>query len=73
MAVGSLDTNAHALVGLALRQLAHDRPDGEIALFSAVLKAWLDWAGAMHCPTCERQLIDSAQDELAAARQQCLH
>ena len=41
MAVGELDTHAHVLVGLALRQLAQDHPDGDIALFSSLLKAWL--------------------------------
>ena len=69
----ALDAHAHELVGLALRRLAQDHPDGEIALFSAMLRAWLGWAGAMHCPTCTRQLIDVAQDELAAAQRHHLH
>ena len=64
MAVGELDTHAHALVGLALRQLAQDHPDGgDITLFSAVFKAWLGWAGEMHCPTCT-----TAADRFGAGR-----
>ena len=72
--VTALDAHAHELVGLALRRLAQDHPDGDVAMFSAMLRAWLGWAGEMHCTGCERQLLDAAQDELAAAqRQRALH
>ena len=54
MAIGELDAHAHVLVGLALRQLAHDHQGGDVALFEAVFKAWLGWAGEMHCPGCTR-------------------
>jgi hypothetical protein len=73
MAVMEIDAHAHVLVGLTLRQLAQDHSCGDVALFSAVFKAWLGWAGEMHCPTCERRLIDLAQDDLAVAQRQCLH
>jgi hypothetical protein len=33
----------------------------------------LNWACEMHCPECERRLIDLVQDELAEQRQRCLH
>ena len=41
----ALDAHAHELVGLALRRLAQDHPDGDLAMFSALLRAWLGWAG----------------------------
>ena len=46
----ALDAHAHELVALALWRLAQDHPDGDIAMFSALLRAWLGWAGEMHCP-----------------------
>ena len=61
-------------VGLALRRLAQDHPAGDLMLFNALLRAWLGWTGAMHCTACTRQLLEAAQDDLAAAqRQLCLH
>ena len=74
MAVGDLDQHAHLLTGLALQRLSQDHPDGgDVALFSAVFKAWLGWAGVMHCTVCEQQLLEAAQINLAEAQRQHLH
>ncbi len=73
MAVGELDAHAHLLIGLALQQLAQDHHDGDVAMFSALFRAWLNWASELHCPACERHLIDLAQDDLAVAAARYLH
>ena len=41
----ALDAPAHELVALALWRLAQEHPDGDIAMFSALLRAWLGLGG----------------------------
>ena len=73
MAVGDLDAHAHAMIGLMLQRLSQDHDDGDVAVFLALHRAWLGWAGELHCPACERRLLEAARGALAAAQQRRLH